>query len=112
MIAKLDIVANPEHISDDIANLRLAYDQDDAYIAAIDAVAKEVLLVTREPGRGTDFQHAHTGWKRSKFQSCVRRNQRADLRLVYRVLGEGSIELRGFGHRHEPQSIYHTLTKR
>lgn len=53
------------------------------------------------------------GWRRDAFQSAPKlRGSKADLRIVYRMLPDGQLELFGFGHRHQPESVYRRLSAR
>lgn len=59
--------------------------------------------------KATALDHDLDGWWRIKFSS--RNVDRADLRIVCRVTVD-SVELRAFGLRHDPESIYRKSVQR
>jgi hypothetical protein len=102
------------HVADDLANMRLAYDNDAAFAAAVKAVAAaiQIALVQREKF-GTRHEFRLEEYYRAKFQSERKPKAVADLRLVFRpVPNSDEIEVVGFGHRFDPQSLYLTTSIR
>jgi mRNA-degrading endonuclease YafQ of YafQ-DinJ toxin-antitoxin module len=101
-LVKLPIVAQSSHVKDDIAELRRAYPQDDEFAQALRSVTRR--LRNLRPDEGSELDHELDGWWRVKFSSGID-EQRADLRIIFRPTKDG-FELRAFGHRHDPASIY------
>jgi hypothetical protein len=102
------------HVAEDLANLRLAYDADAAFTAAVKAVAAaiQIALVQRERF-GTRLEFRLEEYYRAKFQSERNPKAVADLRLDFRpVPNSDEIEVVGFGHRFDPQSLYLTTSIR
>ena len=108
------VLAEPAHVADDLANLRLAYPDDPAFAAAVGAVAGAIqtALVQREQF-GTCLEHGLKSYYRAKFQSERKPKAAADLRLVFRPIPQtNAIEIIAFGHRFDPQSVYLTTSVR
>jgi hypothetical protein len=100
-LAHLPIAAKPHHVKDDVAELRRAFQSDEAFAQALRAVARR--LRNLRTGDGAILNHDLDGWSRVKFSSG--NVDYADLRIIFRQDRDG-FELRAFGHRHEPESVY------
>jgi hypothetical protein len=87
--------------------MRRAFPADDDFAAALRAVARRLRTLHLIEGVGLDRDLS--GWLRAKFSSTV--VDRADLRIIYRTDARG-IELRAFGHRHDPESVYFRAARR
>lgn len=100
-LVKLPIAARSAHVKEDIAGLRRAFPQDDEFARALRSVTRR--LRNLRPDEGSELDHELDGWWRVKFSSGF--DERADLRIIFRPIKDG-FELRAFGHRHDPASIY------
>jgi len=100
-LATLPIAADPAHVKDDVAALRRAFPRDDDFTRALQSVTRH--LHNLRPDKVSELDHELAGWWRLKFSSGI--DQRADLRIIFRPTKDG-FELRAFGHRHDPASIY------
>ncbi len=101
----------PAYLAADIADLRIAYQSDDALFAeAIVAVADAIkIAIARREKCGTKLIYGLHSYYRAKFQSQKKPRAPADLRLIFRpVPGINDVEIVAFGHRHKPQSVYLT----
>ena len=101
----------PAYIAQDLANLRRAISNDNAFAVAVLAVAKELSLARKSPatnGVETDFDIS--GWRRSKFASNSK--GAVHLRLVFRATNTDGIQVLAFGDRQLPQSVYQTAKER
>jgi hypothetical protein len=96
----MSITAAVAHIKADLAGLRRAYPADDDFAAALRAVSRR--LRSLRIGDGIDLDSELTGWSRVKFSSTIVANA---VRIIFRPDTDG-IELRAFGHRHDPESVY------
>jgi hypothetical protein len=106
-IEALPIDADPEHVAADIEALRVAFPDPTDLVCAIIAVRAELMQAVRNPtSHGKELQHKQVGWRRSSFASQRNVRRPADLRLVFRPIEGGGIELRAFGHRFVPESVY------
>jgi hypothetical protein len=56
------------------------------------------------------IDHELNGWRRSKFAS--QRGGEAHLRIIFRIMASGEVELVAFGDRAFPQSVYFTAKER
>ena len=106
-LATLPIAAQPAHVKDDVADLRRAFPRDDDFAQALQSVTRR--LRNLRPDEGLELDHELDGWWRVKFSSGI--DERADLRIIFRPTKDG-FELRAFGHRHDPASIYFTSATR
>jgi hypothetical protein len=106
-LADVPVVAVASHVRDDLFELRRAFASDDDFAAALRAVARR--LRTLHVAGGEELDHDLAGWLRIKFSSTV--VDRADLRIIFRKTSDG-IELRAFGHRHDPESVYFRAARR
>ena len=112
LIARLPIQVVPENVEDDIQSLRVAYSDDDHFCQALTAIGHEIIVALRDPQQyGKALGHAYEGWRRSKFQSEKESKREADLRLIFRATS-GGIEVRAFGHRRLPNTVYFRGRKR
>jgi hypothetical protein len=100
-LAELRFRAKPHHMKDDVADLRRAFPSDSAFAQALRAVTNR--LRNLRAGEGVELDHDLDGWSRVKFSSGA--VDHADLRIIFRSDRDG-FELRAFGHRHEPESVY------
>jgi hypothetical protein len=91
----------------DIAELRRAFPGDEHFAAALRSISSG--LRSLQKAGGTELDRELTGWIRVKLSSTV--VDRADLRIIYRAVPKG-FELRAFGHRHDPDSVYFRAAKR
>lgn len=95
------------HVKADIAELRRAFPADEDFAAALRAISRRLRALPIADS--SELDHDLAGWLRVKFSSTVA--DHADLRIVYRTVEDGT-ELRAFGHRHDPESVYYRATKR
>lgn len=100
-LATLPIAAQPAQVRADLADLRRAFPRDDQFARAVRSVTRR--LGSLRPDEGSELDHDLVGWWRVKFSSGI--DERADLRIVFRPIKDG-FELRAFGHRYDPTSIY------
>jgi hypothetical protein len=108
-IAGIRIV--PSYVAHDLANIRRARPDDEKFAAAVNAVAKEILLASKSPATfGVEVRHELEGWRRSKFASGA--GGGAHLRLIFRPTKPAGIEILAFGDRAVPQSVYSTAKER
>ena len=105
-LAQLPVDYNVRGVRDDLADLRAAFAKDDAaFASAVEATTEMLLVIVGDSTIGKDLQHRLTGWRRVRFPS--RKGGHADLRTIFRANRNGSgVELRAFGHRNDPLSIY------
>jgi hypothetical protein len=99
-LVDLPIAAKPQHVKVDVAELRRAFQNDEEFARALRAVTRR--LRNLRTG-GAQLKYDLDGWSRVKFSSG--NVDHADLRIIFRE-GQGEFELRAFGHRHEPESVY------
>lgn len=95
------IAAVASHVRVDIAAMRRAFPADDDFSAALRAVSRR--LRSLRTVDGSDLDYTLIGWLRVKFSSTV--VDHVDLRIIYRAGADG-LELRAFGHRTYPESVY------
>ncbi len=100
-LTDMQIAAVVANVKADVAGMRRAFPADDDFAAALSSVSRR--LRSLRVAHGTDLDHTLSGWLRVKLSSTV--VDHADLRIIYRAGAEG-IELRAFGHRRDPESIY------
>lgn len=101
------IAAVPRYVRDDIVELRAAFREDKEFAKALRSITAR-LRKLRSAG-ATALDHDLGGWWRMKFSSG--NSDRSDLRIIFRVTTD-AIELRAFGHRHDPESIYRKSARR
>jgi hypothetical protein len=106
-LADEKIAAVTSQVKADIAELRRAFPADDDFATALRAVSRRLRALAM--ARGSELDHDLAGWFRVKFSSTVVDD--ADLRIIYRSGPDGT-ELRAFGHRHDPESVYFRAAKR
>jgi len=106
-LAGLPIAANPRYVKDDITALRRAFPKDEEVSQALRAVTSHLRRLRRKTGTALD--HDLNGWRRVKFSSGI--TDRTDLRIVFRP-AEGGFELRAFGPRYDPESVYFKAASR
>ena len=95
------VAAAPRHVKDDLRELPRAFPTDDDFAKALRAIARRLPLLARHEAASPD--HDLGGWHRIRFSSGV--TSAADLRIIFRRTKAG-VELRAFGHRHDPESVY------
>ena len=100
-LAEIPVAAEPRHVKDDIAALRRALKEDADFARALRAVTQRLRHL--RPGEGAELDHDLDGWWRMKFSSGIA--DYVDLRIIFCPVDDG-FELRAFGHRHEPESVY------
>jgi hypothetical protein len=88
---------NPTDIVADLVAMVAAYpDPAEHYVAIAETVHQLEVISKRQPG--TDMYGRLTGWRRDSFQSDRRSvGVNADLRIVYRMSSDQSIELLALG---------------
>jgi hypothetical protein len=95
------IVAKASHIRADLADLRRSFPADADFARALRAVTSQLRrLGVSEAG---NLGYKLDGWSRLAFSSG--NAARAELRVIFRAYAEG-FELRAFGHRSDPESVY------
>jgi hypothetical protein len=92
---------------DDITELRRAFPRDEAFSSALRAVTHNLRRLRSEDG--VELDHDLSEWRRIKFPSGI--TDYADLRIIFRPT-EGGFELRAFGQRHDPESVYQRAAAR
>jgi hypothetical protein len=100
-LADLPIAAKPHYVKVDVAALRRAFQNDEDFARALRAVTRR--LRNLRARNAAQLNHDLDGWPRVKFSSG--NVDHADLRIIFRE-DQGEFELRAFGHRHEPESVY------
>lgn len=106
-LGTLRIRAKPRHLSDDISALRRVFQDDGNFAAALRSVTVQLPKLGTYEAKA--LQYDLDGWSRIRFSSAI--NCEADLRIIFRRTTTG-VELRAFGHRHEPESVYLRATER
>lgn len=106
-LGEAGVEAKPRYVKDDIVELRAVFKDDLEFARALRSVSKNIGSLRSAKAIGLD--HDLEGWWRIKFSSG--NVDRADLRIIFRFSGD-AIELRAFGHRHDPESIYRKSTNR
>lgn len=99
---------NAHDVKEDLDALRAAYPDPEQHWRAIQAIVHQMQVIPRR-GPGKEMHGNYLGWTRRAFESHRQSGEPADLRIVYRVLGDGKVELLGFGHRHLPEDLYRRL---
>lgn len=101
-----------EDVRDDLGALTTAFPDPHQHWQALQAILKQLrILATHLPGKPMKGQ-LFGSWRRHAFESAPQRRGPADLRIVYRVHDDGTVEVLGFGHRHVPESLYGRLHDR
>jgi hypothetical protein len=95
------IVAEIRYVQDDISALRRAFPKDNDFSQALRSVSRHLRRL--RPDTGAELDYDLSGCRRIKFRSGM--TDHADLRIIFRSVGS-TFELRAFGARHEPESIY------
>jgi hypothetical protein len=107
VLSRLRVAANPEHVASDMEALRLAFPNEAAHLRALQSVLEELAhAVARASTWGIGMTGPYTGWRRSSCQSHRARGSPADLRIVFRPMVDGRVELRAFGHRWLPETVH------
>lgn len=113
LVVRLPILADPRHLADDIFCLRQVFTNDSGFFSALHSIERELIIACRNPAvHGKALTHGYHGWRRCAFQSRRTQKHGADLRLVFRPLGSNALELRAFGHRSLPDSLYYRVRAR
>ena len=108
----LPLLFTPPDVDSDLRNLAEAFTDPASYQEALAHIVQQ-LVALRTARPGTAMRGRLAGWRRHAFQSQPTvRGSRADLRIVYRIGDNGSLELLGFGHRHRPDDFYQHLRAR
>jgi mRNA-degrading endonuclease RelE of RelBE toxin-antitoxin system len=110
-LANLPIDYDLRYVRDDLSNLRSVFPMDDEnFASAVDATTHMLDLLMSQPTIGKELDHKLVGWRRVKYPS--RSGGFANLRIIYRVDKKTNrVELRAFGHRNNPVSIYSMATR-
>lgn len=105
------VVMNPIALIDDVFLVSEIYNEPSTFFSAINQICRSLTLLIHRPELGTELVGNLREWRSYHFQSMRVRKHRADLRIVYKVIGN-SIEIKGFGNRHLPSSIYERINQR
>ena len=99
------------HLSMDIADLHLAFADDDDFTAATLAIGREIAIALRDPVKyGAELSGNLRGLRRAAFPPLDSRD--ACLRLVIEPLPKGRMRLYAFRHRHSPPKPYALVRQR
>lgn len=114
LLATIDGVGfDPNSLYDDVLALSQALPDPNEFRLAIAATRRALVQLSEGRIEGTPLRFRLSEWRSLHYQHKRGRGQRADMRIVYRNLADGvGIQVRGFGHRHDPQDIYRRLRER
>lgn len=100
-----------KYVAEDLANLRRARPDNNAFVLALYAVSRDVTRAALNPKtHGVPLERDLHGWRKSKFAG--KNGQNPDLRILFRGTQEGLFELLAFGDRFFPDSVYFTAKQR
>lgn len=100
-------------LAEDVLSVSEALPDPDEFKLAIAATRRALMQLGEGRIEGTPLRFRLAEWRSLHYQHKRGRGQRADMRIVYRILADGArIQVRGFGHRHDPQDIYRRLRER
>lgn len=114
LLAPIDGVRfDPNALYDDVLALSQALLDPDEFKLAIVSTRRALIQLSEGRLEGTLLRFKLSEWRSLHYQHKRGRGQRADMRIVYRAIERGDgIQVRGFGHRHDPQDIYRRLRER
>ena len=105
------IQMNPNELVDDVILVAYVFDDEPLFMSAIAQITHKLKLLIRQRNAGQALVGNYAGWWSFHFQSRKVNGHPADLRIVYQDIVT-AILIRGFGHRHLPQSVYDRLKGR
>lgn len=95
----------PTDVITDVVDLANVFPNDLDFDSAADNVIRSILQIKRNPRIGGPLRENYAGYRSFHYQSKRVNNHPDDMRTVYRE-DNGVIYLHGFGHRHNPDSVY------
>jgi hypothetical protein len=113
ILRKHPVLVDPALVSEDLASLRRVFPDDADFISAVLYVGSAIVQACMKGVTcGTPLQYQLQTWHRVAFPSRPGRKNKADLRLVFRPIENGTIEVLAFGHRQKPCAVYLTAKAR
>lgn len=110
-------VANVEGISmshealvEDVVLLAKVWPDEQDFAAAIASSIRALAQVAAGKVTPNPLKDDLAGWQSHRYQLRRAQGEPAVLRVVFRR-AEDQVEIKGFGHRFKPASIYHHLVK-
>ena len=103
------ISMKPDALVEDAALLTVAFDEEEAYKAAVVNTVKALKDISKERVKADALSGAYRGWLSYHYQPRVAQGTPASLRIVFKQT-EDSIYVLGFGHRYIPSNIYRRLS--
>lgn len=108
-----DVEFDGKTLAEDVLSVSEALSDPAEFKLVIAATRRALVQLGEGRIEGTPLRFKLAEWRSLHYQHKRGRGQHADMRIVYRVLEDGSgIRVRGFGHRHDPQDIYRRLRER
>lgn len=95
----------PADVIADVVALVNVFPNEPDFDSAADNVFRSLILIRRKPQISGELKDNYAGYRSYHYQSKRGKKHPADLRTIYRE-ENGVIYLHGFGHRHNPDSVY------
>lgn len=110
-IAQITTISGIQHVPTDVItdviNLANAFPNDFDFDSAADNVIRSIIQIKRNPHIGGLLRDNYVGYRSFHYQSKRVNKHPADMRTIYRYREDnGVIYLHGFGHWHNPDSVY------
>ena len=103
---------NPTDLFMDLLEMATAFPDPVQHRLALTETLHQLSVIAHKQ-LGQPMVGTLAGWRRHAYQSDRKsRGVHADLRIVYRVNGNGQLQLLGLGHRRIPDDVYAKLRTR
>lgn len=101
---------DPKVLAEDAVLLTRAFDEEEAYKAAVVNTVKALKDISRGRVFPDALSGAYDGWFSYHYQPQVAQGTPASLRIIFRQV-EGLVYVLGFGHRYIPSDVYRRLRR-
>lgn len=98
----------PEALVEDVVLLAKVWPDEQDFLAAVASSARALEQICSDKVTPSPLENDLSGWLSYHYQLRRRQGFPASLRIIYRPVS-GGIEVKGFGHRFKPASIYHRI---
>lgn len=109
LVAAIDGAAfSPEALVADVVLLAKSWPDESDFRSAVASSVRAVEQARDGKVTPVALEGECAGWMSYHYQLRRRQGEKADMRLVYRLV-EGGIEVKGFGHRYRPLDVYRRM---
>lgn len=112
-IARIEgISISHEALVEDVVLLAKVWQNEDEFAAAVASSARALEHIVAGRVTASPLRERLEEWQSYHYQLRRMQGQPAALRVVFRKLEDGTIEVKGFGHRFKPADVYHRIVRR